>query len=381
MTAPRILIAPNSFKECLSATEVAEAISRGARAALPSATVESLPLSDGGEGFVHALTAAGRGLRIGERVTGPRGEPVDALWGLLRDGELAVIEMAQAAGLERVPLEQRDPMKTTTFGVGALIRAACDRGAKEIIVGIGGSATNDGGLGMAQALGFQFLDAGGVEIEAPATGGDLARVAWIKDAPKSMWWRERRIRVACDVDNPLLGPRGATRTYAAQKGATPEQIERLERGMNAFVGMIEHDLRVEVRDVPGAGAAGGLGAGLMAFAGAHLEPGAPLVLDTLGFDRRLEGAALVITGEGAVNAQTVSGKIPWEVCRRAMSRAVPVLVLAGDIREAPAEMREAPNVHLASIAPEGTAKEVSMRDAITLLESAAKDWVTRLCGE
>lgn len=374
MTGPLVIIAPDSFKESLTAVAAAEAMRRGVLAARPDAAVVSLPISDGGEGFAATLVAAGQGQLIPERITGPLGDPIEAHWGLIAGGRVAVVEMAQAAGLERVPPRRRDPTRTTTFGVGELIVAALRRGAAELLVGIGGSATNDGGLGMAQALGFVFLDKGGQPIAVPATGADLLRVARIAPPPSPPLPRAL-IRVACDVDNPLTGPHGAAHTFAAQKGATPEQIAALDRGLAQLAAAIARDLGREVCEVPGAGAAGGLGAGLLAFAGARLEPGAPLVLDALGLDTHLARAALVITGEGAANAQTLRGKAPWEVRRRAAARGVPTLFLAGDIAEAPPELRTAPLLQLRAIAPPGTPREESMRRAAELLEQATREAV------
>lgn len=366
MAAPRIVIAPDSFKDCLSARAVAEAMGRGVRGALPGAEVVILPIADGGEGFAATVLGAMHGERLIERVAGPLGEPVEALWGLLPGGT-AVIESAQAAGLERVARERRDPAGATTHGVGELLLAAARRGAREAIVGLGGSATNDAGLGMAMALGWRFFDAGGEPIAGVGTGADLGRVARIERPLQPL---ALHIRAACDVDNPLIGPAGATRTYAPQKGATGEQVERLEAGMARFAAVLARDVGAVVAECPGAGAAGGLGAGLVAFTGASLEPGAPLVLEMLRFDDHLQGASLVITGEGAVNAQSQRGKGPWIVCQRAAARGVPVLVLAGDVREAPPALRAMAGVTVAPIAPPGTPAEESMQNAERFLEEA-----------
>jgi glycerate 2-kinase len=368
-----IVIAPDSFKECLSAVEVAAAIRRGVLAAIPTAEAICLPMSDGGEGFVEALVADGRGERRTARVTGPLGEPAKAVWGMLSSGSTAVIEMAQVAGLERVAETHRDPECTTTFGVGELLMAAQCAGARETLIGVGGSATNDGGIGLAQALGFRFFDDRGEEIAIPAGGGDLARVSAIRPpaAPPSVGV----VRVACDVDNPLLGERGAARVYAAQKGAAPDQIEALEAGMARFADAIERDLGMDVRSLPGSGAAGGLGAGLMAFAGARLEPGAALVLEALHLEAHLARASLVITGEGAINAQTLSGKAPWEVYHRSQTHGVPVLMLGGDIAKTPVELRGAPGLQLRAIAPEGIARAESLARAAELLEASVREFL------
>ncbi|MBN1477427.1 glycerate kinase [Candidatus Sumerlaeota bacterium] len=368
-----IVIAPDSFKECLRAAEVAAAIRRGVLAAIPTAEVLCLPMADGGEGFVEALIAEGRGERRTARVTGPLGEPVEATWGMLAPGCTAVIEMAQAAGLERVAEAHRDPECTTTFGVGELLLAAQREGARETLIGVGGSATNDGGIGMAQALGYRFLDERGEEIAVPAGGGELIRVSGIRPPTEPLGLGS--VRVACDVDNPLLGERGAARVYAAQKGAAPDQIEALEAGMARFADAIERDLGMDVRSLPGSGAAGGLGAGLVAFAGARLEPGAALVLEALQLEAHLGRASLVITGEGAINAQTLSGKAPWEVYRRSQTHGVPVLMLGGDIARAPEELRGAPGLRLRAIAPEGTSRAESMARASELLEASVREFL------
>lgn len=330
-TAMKILIAPDSFKGSLAAADVAGAIERGVRRVLPHAEIECIPLADGGEGTVGALVAATGGQIVYERVTGPLGEPVDAFFGILGDGTTAVIEMAAASGLPLVPPGRRDPLRTTTRGTGELIRLALERGCQKIIVGIGGSATNDGGAGMAQALGVSFRDSNGREI-GPG-GGELIRIHALDVSGLDSRIAGTRVVVACDVDNPLVGPKGASAVYGPQKGATPEQVEALDRGLAHFANVIERSLGIGVADLPGAGAAGGLGGGLVAFAGASLEPGIGIVLDAVNFHTRVQGADLVVTGEGAIDHQTAYGKVPVGVARVAKKARVPVVAVGGSVSQ------------------------------------------------
>lgn len=369
----KILIAPDSFKECLTAPEVAEAIHRGVAKALPNAEITMLPVADGGDGFVVAMTANGKGNVLVDKVTGPLGDPVEAKWGLMQGGKTAIIEMAQAAGLMLVPPAKRDPTRTTTFGVGELIRIALRRGVDRILVGIGGSATNDGGIGMAQALGWGLFDSTGAAMPSPATGMDMERVAQL--LPPHIVMDEHTIMVACDVDNPLLGPTGAAHTFAAQKGATAEQITWLEGGMTHLADVVGKTLGRDIRNTPGAGAAGGLGAGLMAFANADLVSGASLVLATLGLDELVQGSALVITGEGSINFQTMRGKAPWVIYERAKRHSVPTLMIGGDISQVPLKMKNARNLHIRGLTPPGMPASESIAHASELLESTARDFV------
>jgi len=325
----KVVVAPDSFKECLSAEAVARAIGRGVRAAAPDAEVVEVPMADGGEGTVRALVAATGGTLHRATVTGPLGEPVEAEFGLLGDGATAVIEMAAASGLPLVPPSRRDPTRTTTRGTGELIGAALDLGASRLIIGIGGSATVDGGAGMAQALGARLLDESGRDI-GPG-GGELSRLARLDVSGLDPRLAGVACEVACDVDNPLLGPNGAARVYAPQKGATPEAVAVLEANLARFADVVERDLGVSVRDVPGAGAAGGLGAGLMAFLGARLRPGVQIVIEATGLREKLRGADLAIVGEGKLDAQTAHGKVPVGVAEVAAEAGVPVVAIAGSL--------------------------------------------------
>ncbi|NQT87407.1 glycerate kinase [bacterium] len=323
----KIVVAPDSFKECLSAEEVAQAMADGVHMALPDADVVCVPVADGGEGTVRALVAATGGNLERTTVTGPLGEPVEAEWGLLGDG--AVIEMAAASGLPLVPADQRDPTLATAFGTGELLLAALDRGVRRILLGIGGSATVDGGAGMAQALGARLLDMNGDPIGRG--GGALSALDRVDLSSLDLRLAHVQVDVACDADNPLLGPHGAARVYAPQKGATPEMVERLEAGLTHFADVVERDLDCAVRDVPGAGAAGGLGAGLIAFLGARLQPGVDLVLDACGLEEALDGADLVLVGEGRMDRQTPYGKAPVGVARAAARRGIPVVAIVGSL--------------------------------------------------
>src|ERR1700731_3394748 len=298
----RIVIAPNAFKGSLSAVEAAEAIGEGVRVAMQDAELVLVPIADGGDGTVDALVAATQGERRALRVRGPLGDPVDAEYGLIDDGSTTVIEMAKAAGLALVPKERRDPRVTSTYGVGELLQHAYDAGARRFVVGIGGSATNDGGAGMAQALGYHLLDESGLEL--PPGGLALRRLARIHVGGVHANWKESEVDVACDVTNPLTGPSGASAVYGPQKGATPEVVAELDAALHHLAEIIRRDLGVDVEPLPGAGAAGGLGAGLVAFAGARLQPGAEIVMKALHLDERLTGAQLVVTGEGRLDSQT-----------------------------------------------------------------------------
>src|SRR5690606_515448 len=290
------------------AKEVAAAIAAGVRKVWPDARIDCVPLADGGEGTVEALVEATGGRFVQARVTGPLGEPVEAVYGLLGDGETAVIEMAAASGLPLVPPDRRDPARATTRGTGELIRAALDRGCRRLIIGIGGSATNDGGAGMAQALGVSFRGRHGRVL--PLGGLALRELEAIDLSGLDPRIRETEIVAACDVDNPLYGPRGASAVYGPQKGATPELVEALDQALRRYAEVLYRDLGIDVQAIPGSGAAGGLGAGLVALLGAQLKPGIELVLEALDFRRRLEGADLVIAAEGGVDRQTAFGKAP-----------------------------------------------------------------------
>jgi len=333
----RIVVAPNAFKGSLSALAAAKAIGDGIRLADPDADLTLVPIADGGDGTVDALVAGADGQHRVLRVRGPLTDPVDADYGVIDGGKTAVIEMAKAAGLALLPQDKRDPRVTTTYGVGELLQHAYDGGARHFIVGIGGSATNDGGAGMAQALGYHLLDAQGHEL--PPGGLALQNLARIHVGGVHANWTDAQVDVACDVTNPLTGPSGASAVYGPQKGATPEVVAELDAALKHFAQIIRRDLGVDVEPLPGAGAAGGLGAGLVAFTGARLRPGAEMVMEALNLDDRIKGADLVITGEGRLDSQTARfGKGPAAVARHARKAGIPVVGLAGGIADE-AELR------------------------------------------
>ena len=325
----KIVIAPDSYKESLSALEVATQIEAGFREIFPDADYQKLPMADGGEGTVAALVAATGGTLVSAQVTGPLGEPVQAFYGLTGDGATAVIEMAAASGLALVPPERRNPLITTSYGTGELIRAALDAGVRHLIIGIGGSATNDGGAGLLQALGVQLKDRAGAEIGFG--GGCLADLERIEVSGLDARLETCRVEAACDVDNPLTGPRGASAVFGPQKGATRQMVALLDKNLSHFAGVISRDLGTRVDTVPGAGAAGGMGAALLAFLHAQLRPGIEIVMDRVGLEDCLRDADLVLTGEGRIDSQTMHGKTPIGVARLAKRHGVPVIGIAGSL--------------------------------------------------
>jgi len=325
----KIVIAPDSYKESLSALEVATAIERGFREIWPDANYVKLPVADGGEGTVDAMIAATQGRLIHVDVTGPLGEQVNAFYGISGDEQCAFIEMAAASGLEQVPPAQRNPLKTTSWGTGELIRHALDNGVRHIIIGIGGSATNDGGAGMVQALGAKLLDRNDKPI-APG-GGALETLARIDIRELDSRLADCHIEVACDVSNTLIGEKGASAVFGPQKGATKEMIARLDSGLEHYAQLIARDLDIQVLELAGGGAAGGMGAGLYAFCGAQLRQGIEIVTDALKLDEQIADADLVITGEGRIDSQTIHGKVPVGVARIAKRYNKPVIGIAGSL--------------------------------------------------
>ena len=327
----RILIAPSGFKESLEADEVADCIETGITRVLPDATIHKAPLVDGGEGFTKALVTATGGTLHYLTVAGPVGQLVDSYFGFLGNTQTktAVLEMAAAAGLRLVPHHERNPLVTTTYGVGELIKAALDAGAERILVGCGDSGTNDGGAGMAQALGVRLLDAGGKEIDRG--GGELIKLERIDLEARDRRLESVKMDVACNWHNLLCGEKGVARVFGPQKGASPETVEQLAAALDNYAAVIERDLGMDVREMPGSGASGGLGTGLYALLGAKLHPRYDIVMQYLALDRLLEDADLVITAEGSIDFQTPHGKIPTEVAQRAKKHQLPVIALAGTI--------------------------------------------------
>jgi glycerate kinase len=327
----KIVIAPQEFKGSLSAVQAAQAMAEGLRRALPDATLALVPMADGGPGTVEAMVAAAEnGRRMTAAAHDALGRPLAAAWGII-DEDTAVIEMAAASGLTLLTEDERDPRIASTYGTGELVRAALDAGCRRIIVGIGGSATNDGGAGMAQALGARLLDDAGQDL--PPGGAALASLGRIDVSGLDHRLGQCQLLAASDVFSPLCGPQGASLVYGPQKGATPAVAQELDAALRHYAQVIERDLGVRVLDLAGAGAAGGLGAGLVAFLGTELVPGAQLVAEAVGLRQKLAGADLALTGEGRLDAQTSFGKAPWEVARLARSCGLPVIAIAGSLAE------------------------------------------------
>ena len=366
----RVIIAPDKFRGSLSATEAAAAIARGILRVDPAAALVLAPLADGGEGIDEALVVATGGTWHTALVSGPQEVPTLARFGLLGERTAAVLAMAAASGHHLMGLGPRDPTRTTTRGTGDLIRAALEMGVDRLIVGIGGSATNDGGAGMAQALGWRLLDADGREI-GPG-GGFLADLDRIDGSVVLPLLRTATIEVASDVTNPLCGPTGASVVYGPQKGATAEQVERLDVNLAHLARIIHRDLGVDIRDIPGAGAAGGLGAGLIAFAGATLRPGIDLVLEAIRLRDQLAGADLCITGEGCLDASTAAGKTVVGVARLARSLGVPTIVLAGTIGPGAEQVHASGVSAYFSICPGPTSLEAALGQADAWLANTAE---------
>ena len=327
----KIVIAPDSFKDSLSAEKVADAIAAGLADVMPHAQLVKCPMADGGEGTVEAIVAAGNGQLRRNHVQGPLGAPVEAHWGWLPDSHTAIIEMAEASGLQLLKPEQRNACITSTFGTGELIKAALDAGARRVILAIGGSATNDAGAGALQALGLGLFDAQGNHL--PRGGMALAHVARIELSDLDPRLAEVRFEIAADVNNPLCGEHGASAIFGPQKGASAEQVRLLDQALGHFADHCANVLPKDVRHEPGSGAAGGLGFAAKAFFGAQFRAGVEVVAELVGLAEAVKGADLVITGEGRFDAQTLRGKTPFGVASIARAEGVPVVVLAGTLGE------------------------------------------------
>ncbi len=369
----RIVVAPDSYKGSVSALGVSQAMERGILRVFPEADVRKIPIADGGEGTVDALITATHGTRHLREVTGPLGERVAAHWGVLGDGQTAVIEMAAASGLPLLTPEQRNPRISTTYGTGELMRAALDAGLRKIIIGIGGSATNDGGAGMARALGARFMADDGQEL--PDGGAALARLTHIDLAGLDPRLRESQITVACDVDNPLCGPRGASAVFGPQKGATPEIVAELDAALGHFASVARKATGRAAAELSGAGAAGGLGAGLMFFTPAKLKPGVEIVLDAVDFAGVVKGAAFVITGEGRTDFQTAFGKAPVGVAKVAKQFNIPVFCVSGGLGEGADDVLAQGIDAVMSICDRPLTLDACMSAGSALIESASE----RLC--
>jgi glycerate kinase len=368
----RVVIAPSGFKESLDAEHAAKCIAQGVKRALPKAHVTQVPMMDGGEGFTRTLTHLTGGKLYPVVVTGPVGKPVRANVGILggTGKKTAVIEMAAAAGLRLVPRTQRDPLATTTYGVGELIRYALSMRVDRILIGCGDSGTNDGGAGMAQALGAKLLDADGNPIGRG--GAALATLACIDLSELDPRLKRVQIDVACNWSNILCGPKGVARVFGPQKGGSPEMVEQMAAALDNLAGVIHSDLGLDVRDIPGGGASGGLGAGLTAFLGATLHPRYDIVMQYLDIDVLLKDADLVLTAEGSLDFQTPHGKVPAEVARRAKQYGLPVIALAGTLGKGADDNYQAGIDAFASIIPAPTTLENAIDHAGEYLTDAAE---------
>jgi len=373
----KIMCAPDSFKESISATQAAEAMANGIHEVLPDAKVDLCPIADGGEGTLIAFTAAMSATTNSLTVRGPLGDPVDAAFASFPDSRFAVVESAAAAGLQLIPISSRNPELTSSYGVGELIAAACEAGPRKIIVGVGGSATTDGGCGMAQALGLRFYDQGSALIEKPISGGMLHDVSRIDATGRLAILDDVVVIVASDVQNPLTGPDGAAAVYGPQKGATAEQVARLDAGLANLAAVIRRDLNIDIEKLPGSGAAGGLGGGLVAFAGAALASGIDTILDVTEFADRVRHCDLCLTGEGKIDSQSLSGKACMGVARSAARYGVPTIALVG-AKGADAEQCIEAGLDDIVVIGEGLPAEYSMRHADTLIAAAAGRVVKKL---
>jgi len=369
----RIVVAPDSYKGSVSAMGVADAMERGIHKVFVDAVISKIPIADGGEGTVESMVGATGGTPRCTQVTGPLGERVAAQWGTLGDGKTAIIEMAAASGLPLVAKDKLNVRIATSRGTGELILAALDAGLRKIIIGIGGSATNDGGAGMARALGIRFLGADGHEL--PEGGAALAQLARIDTAGLDPRIAETELIVACDVDNPLCGTRGASAVFGPQKGATAAIVEELDSALAHFAKIAREATGRDVANFPGAGAAGGLGAGLMFFTPAKLRPGVEIVLEAVGFAEAVSTADFVVTGEGRTDFQTAFGKAPVGVAKVAKSRGIPVFCLSGGLGEGANDVLEQGIDAVMSICDRPLSLEECMRDGSGLIEAGAE----RLC--
>ncbi|MFY0542641.1 glycerate kinase [Brevibacillus sp. H7] len=365
-----IVIAPDSFKGSVSAMEAAVAMEKGIKKCLPDAQTFLVPVADGGEGTMDSLVAATKGQKMEVTVVGPLHTQVKAEYGVLGDGKTCVIEMASASGLTLVPADLRNPMMTTTFGTGQLIKKALDEGYRQFILAIGGSATNDGGIGMLQALGLQLLDSTGKPVGFG--GAEVQRIAVIDDSTWDTRIAEATFVIASDVQNPLIGPNGASRVFGPQKGATPEMVELLDRHLNHWADLVEAKTGVRLHDRPGAGAAGGIGGAFQAFFPAAMERGIDIVIRYTGLREVLQKADLVFTGEGQIDFQTASGKTPMGVAQEAQKAGIPTFVLAGSIGQGIEELYQYGIQSIHSIVNGPMTLEEAMERAPELLAQKAE---------
>lgn len=366
----KIVIAPDSFKGSLTAKQVAESIERGIRKVEKNIHIEKVPMADGGEGTVQSLVDATNGRMIYTKVFDPLMREIEAFYGILGDGSTAIIEMSAASGLPLISKEEKNPLITTTYGTGQLFMHALNQGCRSFIIGIGGSATNDGGVGMMKALGIRFINSEGQDIGFG--GGELDKIHTIDTSGLDDRILDCSITVACDVDNPLCGLRGASRVFGPQKGATEEMVEVLDSNLAHYAKVIKSQLGISIIDVPGAGAAGGLGGGLMAFLKAKLRRGIDIVIDATGLEESVKGAALVITGEGSIDYQTQFGKTPYGVAMVAKKYGIPVIAIAGSIGKDAYALYEKGFNSIFSIVDKPMTLEEAIENSEVLLENTAE---------
>lgn len=372
-----ILIAPNAFKGSLTASEVASSIKKGIHQSTLDLDVVECPVADGGDGTLEVLVENTGGETITVDVHDPLNRPIEAKYGLLGDGSTAVVEMARASGLALLESQERQPLETTTRGTGELIRDAIDKGCTEIIVGIGGSATVDGGTGMARELGYQFLNEQGEEV--PLGGGSVDQIRRIEKGPYAEKLEEVDILCACDVTNPLTGERGAANVYAPQKGASEEEVQVLERNLQHLEQLLAGELEEDVSRLEGGGAAGGLGAGLYAFCGATMKPGVDVVFSHLGLDEAVKNAQLVISGEGELDRSSLEGKATVEVARLAQAHNVPCILLCGSVKLRDAEdLQRARNAGITSWFSTRS-DTLSIKECMTQAEALLQHTTRRVC--
>jgi glycerate kinase len=374
----KYLIATDSFKGSLTSMEAAACMQEGIRRIFPDADIRTMPAADGGEGTVASVLAGMPGRAVTETVLDPLGRPVEATYAILDTGE-AVIEMAQASGLLLVDAAERDVLSASTYGTGQLIRKALDMGCHTICIGIGGSATNDAGAGMAQALGARLLDEDGNEL--PPGGGALGQLAKLDCSDLDPRLADTEILVMCDVNNPLCGPEGASYVYGPQKGATPDMILLLDDNLRHFADVVEKELNISARDIPGAGAAGGLGMGLVCFTGARLVRGIDAILDLASFDEKLADIDVVLTGEGKLDPQSMRGKVIFGVLERCEKQNVPVIAICGRVTD-PGRQAFGKRFHaIVAVADESVPLELAMKNARAMLTGATERTIRRLYAQ
>ena len=358
----KIVVASDSFKGSLTSMQVADAVERAVAQVAPSCEVVKVDVADGGEGTMDALRQTLGGQKLYIEVSDPLGRPIKAPYVILEDGITAVVEMATASGLPLLVPGERNPLKTSTYGTGQLIADALDKGCRKFLVGIGGSATNDAGMGMLEALGYRFLDAQGNALHG--CGEALERVVSIDASYANPALAESEFIVACDVDSPLYGPKGAAYVFSPQKGADPQMVERLDQGLANFAQAVKRYNDKDISEIPGAGAAGGLGGGFVGFLNAFLERGVEMVLDAIDFDNLIQGAELVITGEGKVDFQTLTGKTPFGVAKRAHRQNIPVIAIGGGVQISQDDARAAGFADVVQVTPTDMPLEVAMKPEV-----------------